>query len=606
MAKELGMQKVFLSSTNDDVIRELRLAAKSLIIQVYQGYLQAVEMGDFGPASDTPLSVSKAKVIECQFYVAMIGALYGSTPPEDPERSYTEIEFDTALEHQLDMMVYLFDANAHIQHLPQPYTYVREHAASLERQARFRSKIEKSGIVVDYVQSRDEFISKLNRHLTQKLFEQFGQIEKPSTTSSVVAVSSFYQGASSNSSYINAVVRLEKAAPYVADGHLVEQLKYPQREIVLNFPLRMDDGTSRNLTAFRVYHSTALGPSRGGLMFHPNISLEEIRAEAMASTWQYSLFQLPFGGAKGGIIVNPSDLSHHELERLSRTYTLEMINELSPDRDIISPDLGTTPQVVSWIMHTYSRAKGFPVPNVVTGKPIQIGGSRGLVTDIAQSISWFVNSANKYFALPGSPLRVVIQGFGSVGGHTASQLSELGHRVIAVSDFSGGVYNPDGLPIGKLLAHTHGKGSPLRQYSQSDVDHITQDEMFELDCDVIIPAAVSAQINNKNAAKLRAKMIVEGANYACTPEADTILEELGIIVVPDILANAGRALVSYLAQTSDITPDMILARMYKQIETALLMVEHVMEQYNVSMRTAAQIQAASRVIQIMNTLGSFP
>jgi glutamate dehydrogenase (NAD(P)+) len=326
------------------------------------------------------------------------------------------------------------------------------------------------------------------------------------------------------------------------DRELHERLRYPKRALIVTVPVRMDDGSVRSFTGYRVHHDTTLGPAKGGLRYHPEVNLGEVSCLAMLMTWKCALMGLPYGGAKGGIKCEPWNLSLGEQERLTRRYTSEIINLLGPDKDIPAPDMYTNEQTMAWIMDTYSINVGHTVPSVVTGKPVSIGGSLGRTEATGRGVAYCARRAVEHYGLKAKAPTVAIQGFGNVGSVTAKLLHETGFKIVAVSDVFGGIHNPDGIDIPRLLAYISEMG---RVDGFAGTKSITNAELLEKECDVLIPAALGGQITAANADKLQCKIIVEGANGPTSPDADMILHERGIMVLPDILANAGGVTVSY-------------------------------------------------------------
>ncbi len=326
------------------------------------------------------------------------------------------------------------------------------------------------------------------------------------------------------------------------DPELHERLRYPKRSLIVTVPVRMDDGSVKSFTGYRVHHDTTLGPAKGGLRYHPEVNLGEVSSLAMLMTWKCALMGLPYGGAKGGIRVEPWKMSQGELERMTRRYTSEIINLLGPDKDIPAPDMYTNEQTMAWIMDTYSINVGHTVPSVVTGKPVSIGGSYGRHEATGRGVAFCARRAIEHFNLKSKAPTVVVQGFGNVGAITAKLLHQTGYKIIAVSDVHGGIYNPEGLDIPRLNAYVT-EMSKVEGFTGSKT--ISNSDLLELECDVLIPAALGNQITKANADRLRCKIIVEGANGPTSPEADLYLHQKGIMVVPDILANAGGVTVSY-------------------------------------------------------------
>jgi glutamate dehydrogenase (NAD(P)+) len=326
------------------------------------------------------------------------------------------------------------------------------------------------------------------------------------------------------------------------DRELHERLRFPKRALMVTVPVRMDDGTVRTFTGYRVQHDVTLGPAKGGIRFHPDVNLGEVSGLAMLMTWKCALMGLPYGGAKGGIRVEPWKLSLGETERLTRRYTSEIINLIGPDKDIPAPDMYTNEQTMAWIMDTYSINVGHTVPSVVTGKPISIGGSLGRNEATGRGVAYCVRRAVEHYEIKAKSPSVVVQGFGNVGSVTAKLLHEAGYKIIAVSDVYGGIHNPDGIDIPRLLAYMSEMG---RVEGFAGSTSVSNKELLELECDVLVPAALGDQINEKNMRNINCQIIVEGANGPTSTEAGKYLHEKGIKIVPDILANAGGVTVSY-------------------------------------------------------------
>ena len=330
------------------------------------------------------------------------------------------------------------------------------------------------------------------------------------------------------------------------DDGLRRIMRVPQRELSVNFPVKHDDGSIRVYSGYRVQHNITRGPAKGGLRYHPAVDIDEVRALAMWMTWKCALVNIPFGGAKGGVIVEPKQLSMHELERLTRRFAAEISVIIGPERDIPAPDMNTNPQVMAWFMDTISMHRGYTVPAVVTGKPLGIGGSLGRVDATGRGVSIVTREAARHLGMRLDRATVVVQGFGNVGSVSADMLATLGCRVVAVSDVTGGYYNRQGLNIPAMIEHV--RRSPNRSlvgYEQRGMERTTNAELLELPCDILVPAALENQITALNANRIHARIIIEGANGPTTPDADQILYDKGIFVVPDILANAGGVTVSY-------------------------------------------------------------
>jgi glutamate dehydrogenase (NAD(P)+) len=347
-----------------------------------------------------------------------------------------------------------------------------------------------------------------------------------------------------------AVAQFDQAAEAMhLDSNLRERLKLPQRSLVVSIPVRMDDGRVEVFTGYRVQHDSSRGPSKGGLRYHLDVNLGEVAALAMWMTWKCALADLPYGGAKGGVAVAPKQLSRPELQRLTRRYAAEIFPLIGPEKDVPAPDVGTDAQVMAWIMDTYSQQVGYSVPGVVTGKPLSIGGSLGREDATGRGVVCVTLEALRHLKLDIRNTTVAVQGFGNVGSHTARLMHESGARVVAVSDVTGGIYNSRGLDIPTLLARYKGTGQSLTETKLGE--QLSNEELLQLDCTVLVPAALSEQITERNAAKLRCRILAEGANGPTTLEADRIVQDKGIFVIPDILANSGGVIVSYFEWVQD-------------------------------------------------------
>lgn len=327
-----------------------------------------------------------------------------------------------------------------------------------------------------------------------------------------------------------------------------EMLRRPWRELQVQVPVRMDDGHINVYNGFRIQHNGARGPYKGGVRYHPEADQDEVRALAALMTWKTALMNLPFGGAKGGVQVDPTELSNEELNRLTRRYTINIVHLLAPNRDIPAPDMGTNSQTMAWMMDAYGQIHGHS-PACVTGKPVEIGGSLGREAATGRGVSYLISQAANDMGMNPDGARIVIQGFGNVGTWTAELLQEYGCKVVGVSGVQGGVYNSNGLDIAALLEHQNQSGVVP---GFAGGDNITNAELLELECDVLVPAAIGNVVTAENAPKLKTKLIVEAANHPLTPEADDILAERGIRVMPDILVNAGGVIVSYFEWTQNL------------------------------------------------------
>ncbi|MBE2182278.1 MAG: Glu/Leu/Phe/Val dehydrogenase [Anaerolineae bacterium] len=410
--------------------------------------------------------------------------------------------------------------------------------------------------------------------------------------------------------YDTALAQFDRAVRYlpIPDG-VAEFLRYPRREFTVNFPVKRDDGNLEMFTGYRVHHSTILGPSKGGIRYSLAVDMNEIRALAMWMSWKCALAGLPFGGAKGGVVVDPRTLSPHELEALTRRFAAELIPVISPHADIPAPDMGTNAQTMAWMMDTYSMTVGYSVPAIVTGKPVNIGGSLGRNEATGHGVITAMTEAlkRKNSSDAGS-VRVVIQGFGNVGSNAAARAAELGFTVVGASDVFGGIYNPNGLDIRALQAYVADSGD-LRGYAEGEL--VTNEELLTLPCDVLIPAAMEGQLTRENANKVKASLIVEGANGPTTPEADDILNDRGVTIVPDILANAGGVIVSYFEWVQDLQAffwdeDEIFRQLNRAMIRTYEATERTAEEYDVNLRTAAQIFAIKRVADALMTRGFYP
>lgn len=394
------------------------------------------------------------------------------------------------------------------------------------------------------------------------------------------------------------------------DPNLTKYLKRVERALIVTIPVRMDDGSLEIFEGYRVHHSTVRGPGKGGIRYSPEVNLDEVKALAIWMTWKCSLLNLPLGGAKGGVCVDPRKLSKNELERLTRRYTSEIINIIGPDIDIPAPDVNTNAQIMAWIMDTYSMNKGRSVPGVVTGKPIEIGGSVGRESATGMGLYYTLEAMCEKLNLDFKSYKIVIQGFGNVGGTIAELLFKEGCKVLAVSDISGGLYYSEGLEIEKLLKWTK-EGNYLKDYTDERYDLITNEELLSIECDVLIPAALENQITEKNANDIKCKIILEGANGPVTPEADKILLNKGIHVIPDILANGGGVCVSYFEYVQDIRAyfwelDRINRELKKIMLKAFEEVYELSKERNIPLRTAAYIIAVSRIAKAIELRGIFP
>ncbi len=392
------------------------------------------------------------------------------------------------------------------------------------------------------------------------------------------------------------------------DPELHERLRYPKRALIVTVPVRMDDGTVKTFTGYRVQHDVSLGPGKGGIRFHPEVNLGEVSALAMLMTWKCALMGLPYGGAKGGIRCEPWNLSLGEQERMTRRYTSEIINLIGPDKDIPAPDMYTNEQTMAWIMDTYSINVGHTVPSVVTGKPVSIGGSLGRQEATGRGVAFCVHRACLEFGITDKSPSVVVQGFGNVGGVAARQLFDSGYKVVAVSDVHGGIYNPDGIDIPRLQAYISEMG---RVEGFSNCKNVSNSELLTLPCDVLVPAALGNQIHERNMTDIKAKIIVEGANGPVGPEADRYLHEKGVLIVPDILANAGGVTVSYFEWVQGLmhlfwSEDEVNKRLEEIMGRACDQVFAMVKKTGLRPRMAALRLAVSRLAEAKKLRGLYP
>ncbi|MHB8489229.1 MAG: Glu/Leu/Phe/Val family dehydrogenase [Candidatus Dormibacteria bacterium] len=392
------------------------------------------------------------------------------------------------------------------------------------------------------------------------------------------------------------------------DDSLRAVLREVKRELVVHFPVEMDDGSFRVFTGFRVQHNIARGPAKGGIRYHPAMTLDDARALAMYMTWKTAVADVPFGGAKGGVVCDPHELNLTELERLTRRFTTEISLIVGPDRDIPAPDLGTGPQVMAWIMDTLSMHAGFSVPASVTGKPQSIGGSEGRFTGPGRGVTMVTVLAMRDAGLDPSGARVAIQGFGKVGAVCADLLSAEGMTVVAVSDSTCGLYRAEGLDL-TALRHLKEEGGHFIDYGGAE--QIDREELLTLDVDVLVPAALEAQIGARNADRVRAKVIAEGANAPLTTEADALLHAKGVLILPDILANAGGVVVSYFEWVQDIQAYFwgsgevnsrlreVMTRSYQQVRAEA-------QSHGITLRDAAFRIAVTKVAEATRVRGIYP
>ena len=419
---------------------------------------------------------------------------------------------------------------------------------------------------------------------------------------------------------------VQKAAPTVLDHALANfrlaaealelpadlrvMLEDPERVLVVAVPVKMDSGHVRCFTGYRVQHNTSRGPAKGGIRYHPNVTLEEVQALAMWMTWKCAILHLPFGGGKGGVVCNPKEFSPGELERVTRRYAVGILPLLGPRQDIPAPDVYTNPQVMAWIMDTYSMVKseGYPVPAVVTGKPLPLGGSEGRSEATGRGVFYTIEMACEHMRLRLKEAKVVVQGFGNAGATAAALLDAHQALVIAVNDSKGGVYNPHGLDIPKLMLHKEHTGSvvgfPL-------AEPIGPEELLTLECDILIPAALENAIDGETASKLRTKIIAEAANGPLTPDADRVIENRGIFLIPDILCNAGGVTVSYFEWVQNEQHERweagkVNGKLESAMKEAFRQVLDIHMERRVGMRLAANMLGVERVAEATALRGLYP
>lgn len=405
-----------------------------------------------------------------------------------------------------------------------------------------------------------------------------------------------------------ALRQLDLAADRIGlDLNVRARLSRPDRALIVSVPTRMDNGSVRVFTGYRVQHNDALGPFKGGIRYHPEVNLGEVSALAMWMTWKCSLVGLPFGGAKGGITCDPAKLSRKELQVMTRRYTAEIFNIIGPQTDIPAPDMGTNEQVMAWIMDTYSQHRGYAVPGIVTGKPVDIGGTLGRREATGRGIRYIVEQAANQLGMELTKCTALIQGLGNVGLVTARELARLGVKVVGVSDRSGGIYNPRGLPIEDVIGF---KEQNKRVLEFPAGEKLQGNEFLELPCDILVPSATEMQITEENAGKLRCRVLVEGANGPTTLEADKILTEKEVLVVPDILANAGGVIVSYFEWVQDLqnffwTEDEVNKKLKEMLTRTFDAVLERSRKEQVNLRLAALMIAVQRVARAMLCRGLY-
>jgi glutamate dehydrogenase (NAD(P)+) len=392
------------------------------------------------------------------------------------------------------------------------------------------------------------------------------------------------------------------------DDNLINVLSNCKKAVEVSIPTQMNDGSTKVFTGYRVTHNVARGPSKGGIRYHPDVTLDEVKALAMWMTWKCALANIPFGGAKGGVIVNPKALAPRELERMTRRFTSEIINEIGPEKDIPAPDVGTDSRVMAWIFDTYSMNKGHSVLGVVTGKPLAIGGSLGREEATARGALYVLRGAARKQSLALSGATIAVQGFGNVGSYLARFVAQDGATVVAISDSAGGVYNPSGIDIEAAIARKRETGSIG---GLPGTDPISNDDLLLLDVDVLAPCALEQVISESNADRIKARIVVEGANGPVTPAADEILEQNGVLILPDILANAGGVIVSYFEWVQGLQEyfwreDEVNAKLNDIVTRAFNETWALHESKGIAMRLASYGLAVQRVAEATITRGIYP
>ncbi len=411
--------------------------------------------------------------------------------------------------------------------------------------------------------------------------------------------------------YDNFLTVLDKAAKAVGipkEDYLI--IKYPERELKVAVPVKMDDGSVRVFEGYRVQHSTSRGPCKGGIRYHEGVNIDEVKALAAWMSFKCAVVGIPYGGAKGGIKVDPSTLSKGELERLTRRYTAMILPIIGPEKDVPAPDVGTNAQVMDWIMDTYSMMNGYTIHGVVTGKDLEVGGSLGRTEATGRGVMIITMEVLDKFKLAPEDVSIVVQGFGNVGSVAAKLLYEKGCKIVAVSDVTGGIRSEEGLNIPAVLAHAKA-GKPLKDYVEEGVEHIDNYQLLTTKCDILIPAALENQITEEVAENLNCRLVIEAANGPTAAEADAVLERRGIYLLPDILTNAGGVVVSYCEWVQNLQSltwdeNEVNALLFKVMTRALEDVYHKARDYNISYRLAAYAVAVERICKAKAKRGIFP
>ena len=392
----------------------------------------------------------------------------------------------------------------------------------------------------------------------------------------------------------------------------IEAIKYPERELKVSIPVRMDDGTTHVFQGYRIQHSTSRGPAKGGIRFHPDVSADEVRALAAWMTFKCAVVNIPYGGGKGGVVCDPTKLTENEIRAITRRYTAAIAPLIGPEQDIPAPDVGTNAAVMGWIMDTYSMLKGHCIHGVVTGKPLELGGALGRNDATGRGVMFTTHNILGKLDISAEGTTVAVQGAGNVGSVTAKLLYQSGMKVVAISDVSGGIYNPEGLDIPAILAYLAAdRRNLLKDFNEEGTIHISNEELLELDVTVLIPAALENQINADNADKIKAKLIVEAANGPVASEADPVLTEKGILIVPDILANAGGVVVSYFEWVQNIqsvswTEDEVNNKLREIMDAAFACVWDLAQEKHTTLRMGAYLIALKRVVDAKSARAIWP
>ena len=412
-----------------------------------------------------------------------------------------------------------------------------------------------------------------------------------------------------NETFLNAQRQLDEVAEMMnLDAGILERLRYPRKALIVSVPIKLDNGQTKVFAGYRVQHDQTLGPTKGGIRFHHDVELGEVAALAMWMTWKCSLLNLPYGGAKGGVCCFPEELSINEMERIARRYTTEILSVIGPERDIPAPDMYTNEQTMAWIMDTYSNFIGHAVPSVVTGKPIAVGGSLGRKEATGRGVAHTIKRALEKLNLGKDKPTAAVQGFGNVGSITAKYLHLNGITVTTVSDVHGGIHNPKGLDMPALLKYVEERGTVKGFPGTEEIDN---KQLLEMDVDILVPAALANVVTEKNADNIKCKILAEGANGPVTPEADKILNEKGVFVIPGILANSGGVVVSYFEWVQDIqhlfwTEEQVVDKLYYLIGNAFEEVYATSQNREVDQRTAAMMLGVGRVAAAKQLRGLYP